>query len=480
MFVNQDVEDFSERRFYATGEQIMQKVLTTVVTLSAGGALACLAGGLIAQPARAVPSFARQTGLGCPACHTNFPQLTPFGRQFKAQGYLLTNNGDSRNKGLLDDNNIPHVSFMVEGGYTHTDKGQPGGAAPGFDNNDNWALNQLSFLYGGIVVPEYVGAFVQGTYNGPNGQAAYWSWDNADIRFAHDTTIADQEFVFGLTANNNPTVQDLWNTTPAWSFPYSSSVLAPSPAPSTLIQGGLAQQVAGTGVYGLLNQKWYGELAAYYSLPRGTQRSLGLKRADVNSEQQIAGAAPYWRFAYQDDWNSSSNIEVGTYGLAAPVYPRRMRHSDHDCLTDIGIDAQYQWPSDPSIVVVESTLINEIQQLDASKKLGLSSKSSGNLYSVGVNAMYMYDKTYAGTIGYNNWYGNKNADYYGTDNGSPDTDQWLFQLDWLPFNKDGGPSFWPMSSLKLSLQYAAYTKFDGTSRNASDNNTLFLQGWLTF
>ncbi|MEJ2687039.1 MAG: cytochrome C, partial [Gammaproteobacteria bacterium] len=40
--------------------------------------------------ANAVPSFARQTGLACMACHTVFPELTPFGRTFKLNGYTLT------------------------------------------------------------------------------------------------------------------------------------------------------------------------------------------------------------------------------------------------------------------------------------------------------------------------------------------------------------------------------------------------------
>jgi len=37
-----------------------------------------------------VPSFTRQTGLACSACHYQFPQLTPFGRLFKLNGYTLT------------------------------------------------------------------------------------------------------------------------------------------------------------------------------------------------------------------------------------------------------------------------------------------------------------------------------------------------------------------------------------------------------
>ena len=40
--------------------------------------------------ARAVPSFARQTGLSCTSCHTVFPELTPFGRLFKLGGYVMS------------------------------------------------------------------------------------------------------------------------------------------------------------------------------------------------------------------------------------------------------------------------------------------------------------------------------------------------------------------------------------------------------
>src|SRR6201997_2890239 len=41
----------------------------------------------LTSPAQALPSFARQTGQPCGACHTDFPALTPFGRSFKLRGY---------------------------------------------------------------------------------------------------------------------------------------------------------------------------------------------------------------------------------------------------------------------------------------------------------------------------------------------------------------------------------------------------------
>src|ERR1700692_2616630 len=40
--------------------------------------------------ARAVPSYSRQTGLPCASCHYAPPELTPFGRTFKLEGYTFT------------------------------------------------------------------------------------------------------------------------------------------------------------------------------------------------------------------------------------------------------------------------------------------------------------------------------------------------------------------------------------------------------
>ena len=48
-----------------------------------------------AQPAQALPSFARQTGQPCGTCHTDFPALTPYGRRFKLLGYT-TGGGEFR------------------------------------------------------------------------------------------------------------------------------------------------------------------------------------------------------------------------------------------------------------------------------------------------------------------------------------------------------------------------------------------------
>src|SRR6202021_1696029 len=87
----------------------------------------------LTAPSRAVPSFARQTGMACAACHTVFPELTPFGREFKLNGYVLDNikqvtGTTTDNRQTLALNSIPPISVMVQVSYTHTGKALPDSA----------------------------------------------------------------------------------------------------------------------------------------------------------------------------------------------------------------------------------------------------------------------------------------------------------------------------------------------------------------
>src|SRR5690242_10916169 len=71
----------------------------------------------------AVPSFARQTGMACEACHTVFPELTHFGRVFKASGYVLDNlkqvrDVSSKKEQLLELAQTPALSIMLQASYT--------------------------------------------------------------------------------------------------------------------------------------------------------------------------------------------------------------------------------------------------------------------------------------------------------------------------------------------------------------------------
>src|SRR3984893_8905966 len=117
-------------------------------------AAACIMG---ARPVQALPSYARQTGQQCAACHNGFPELTPYGRQFKLNGYTWTAATSHR----------PPIAAIAIPTFTNTRKGVDGGLAPGFGYNNDFAFTG-SLFYGGKIF-DGLGPFYSLAYaNGPN------------------------------------------------------------------------------------------------------------------------------------------------------------------------------------------------------------------------------------------------------------------------------------------------------------------------
>jgi hypothetical protein len=441
--------------------------LMTILVSSATIA-AVLVIGLSPRPAVSLPLYARQTGQPCATCHTAFLELTPFGRRFKLGGYTL---GGGDWKG-------PPFAVMLQPTFTNTQAPQPGGAAPGFGVNNNLVMQQMSLFTGGRIT-DNLGAFIQGTYD---GVAHRFGWDNTDIRFAKPIGVGEHKLLWGVTANNNPTVQDVWNTIPAWSFPYISSALAPTPTASTFIEQIYAQQVVGLSTYGFLDDLFYVEFGGYRPLSTNTQLVLGV---DTTGQSPISGIAPYWRVAVEPNFGDHS-WEVGTFGLASNVVPLRMSGAGTDSFTDIGIDTQYQYLGDPHSVTVRAAWIHENHNASASQKLGLADNSTDRLRSLNVSASYIYDHTWSFTAGRTSIGGTADATLYGTFSGSPNSAGWILEAAYLPFSH-GGPAFWPWLNFRIGLQYTRWAKFDGATtnidgmgRNASDNNTFFAYIWTMF
>jgi hypothetical protein len=182
--------------------------LLMIVLVSAATLAAVLLIALFPRRAVSLPLYARQTGQPCATCHTAFWELTPFGRRFKLGGYTL-GGGDWSG---------PPFAVTLQPGYTHTEVGQPGGAAPHFGPNNNITV-QATSLYTGGRITDNLGAFIQGTYDNVFRR---FGWDQADIRYADTANVADHNLLWGVTLNNNPSVQDVWNTLPAWRFHTSS------------------------------------------------------------------------------------------------------------------------------------------------------------------------------------------------------------------------------------------------------------------
>ena len=426
---------------------------------------------LVAPNNFAIPSFARQTNLSCNYCHYTYPALTPFGRMFKLKGYTLMStepieavSSDSESTTLMIPSTFPFSAF-VKSSFTSINKG-----APGIDKSFVQSPEELSLFVSGEISPK-IGGFVQLTYGLSDGSIGL---DMLDLRYANHTFLGSKELIYGLTLNNLPSVEDLWNTTPVWGFPYYGSEFAPAPTAATLIQS--MEDVAGLGAYALYNNLIYAEVAGYRSSPAGVSYP-----PDASWEGNIKGVSPYWRLALQHQWKSQY-LEVGTYGISSSIYPEGVTGAT-DKYTDIGFDAQFECTGDNSSSwIFHTTYITEKQNLDATFNDEGSANASDKLNYFKIDGTYNFPELASLTGGFFSVSGSNDAGLYGpgdisgSANGKPNSSGEILQLTLSPW-----------MNTQIGLQYTLYNKFngassnyDGAGRNASDNNTLYVMTWLVF
>lgn len=439
----------------------MPKIAAAIFAVAVGSSLAA--------PARAVPSYARQMNTQCNTCHTRFPQLNAFGRSFKLSGYTMTADAgiagsDDGSKETLNLAKIPPLSVMFQAGWTRLNKN-----APEVQNESVQFPQEFSIFLAGRLTQK-IGTFLQYTYSQADGSS---SLDNTEFRFADATTFLDKPLNYGVTLNNAPTIEDLWNSTPVWGFPFVATEAGVSSAASTLIDGGLSGDVAGLGGYTLWNDHLYVAATLY----RSAHRSESAPSA--GSTSTIDGVAPYWRVAWQQAWGSNY-LEVGTYGIHAKLHPDGISGPTDD-YTDIAGDFQYERPIGKAQLTVHGTWINEDRKLNASFIDGLEgpAKRKGTLDTYRLDGQYTIGAWQYG-LGYFATDGSSDTGIYapgpveGSASGKPDTRGILGQV-----------AYFPWQNTEFTLQYTAYNKFngggsnyDGDGRSASDNNTLYVNTWL--
>ena len=422
------------------------------------------------QNANAVPSFARQTGLSCNVCHSNPPELTAFGRNFKLRGYVLTDMtatdriGNTRD--LLLSKYIP-ISVMVLLSNTTAQVTQPG-----TQNNSAGFPQQLSiFLAGGYA--SHFGGLAQITYTHSDD---HFGMDNTDLRYANQGKLGGRDWNYGITINNNPSVEDLWNSTPAWGFPWISSGSGISPLAGPIIQGALGQDVAGVGAFSMWNNHLYTDVTVYRSEHGGAATPV----TGTGQAFNISGVAPYWRAAWQQNWGSNY-LEVGTFGIFMNSFPGAISGPE-DRYIDPSLDFQYERPFGANLLDVHGAYTHEKSNLGATFLAQGATIAANHLNSLKLDGTYHWTNKYTATGALFSITGNTDPLLYaaapltGSNNGSPSTRGYTGQF-----------AFWPVQNIDLSVNYTGYTKFngastnyDGANRNASDNNTVYVALWLNF
>ena len=411
--------------------------------------------GAWASSADALPSFAQQTGQPCAQCHVGAfgPQLTPYGRDFKLFGYV---NGDGKNT-------LPTVSAVLTGSYTRTEADRK--VIAGYRTNDNLAAQSGLFAYAGRL-PGKIGAFAEVAYDAIHQT---WAIANVDFKRAFQIDAFRKDLVFGLDANDRPGVQDLWNSTPAFEFNTSTSAFAGSPSNAPLMDGKLAGRVAGAGVYGMWNNTLYGEVTAYRPLNDEMLWRVGLPRAAT--ADRYDGVGPYWRVALQHDFGEHNYAEVGGYGVSATRFPSDRDQAGVDRLTDTGIDATYQYLSPRQIFAAHATWIREDDDLSASTALNHTAPQDHlNVYRA--DALYTYDNTWTPAVELFQTAGSRDAKFFKTANGLPDSRGYVLELSYTPWGKARSPVIW--ANTRITARWIAYTEFNGATSGAVANNTFYL------
>ncbi len=440
------------------------------------------------SPANATPGFARQTGISCQACHTVFPELTPFGRKFKLNAYVFTNvtqlqATNDTGQQTLAISNVPPLSVMVQASNTTLAKALPDPNVPDgvSQKNDTEFPQALSLFYTGKIA-DNLGAFLQLTWE-PGSNAL--GIDNCDLRFANHASFESiGDVIYGITLNNNPTSQDVWNSTPAWGYPFVASGAGVGPTAGVLLDGQLGQASVGLGAYAYLFDHLYLEMSGYRSalteFANATTDGPGPLDSTAPDFRIASAAAAYWRAVWEQDWDRHA-LSAGTYGMSTHTRPSGIgENGPSDRITDAGLDAQYQYISDAHIVSVATTWIHESR---TANNMEFAMLGSGTLDTERLTGSYFFKRKVGALVQLFSTTGSADTTLYaggtpvvGSANGLPDTRGALFEIDYLPW-----------LNTKLGLQYTLYSKFNGQSsnydgfgRDASDNNLWYAYIWTAF
>lgn len=424
-----------------------------------------------------LPSFASQTGQKCAACHVggDWPQLTPWGRFFKLSGYTAGTPVIDKERALR----LP-VGVFGQAGLTWAQDAN--NATGGTVIPHSGVLEPYEFSAEvATKVTNFMGVFYEYTVG---NTFPGWRGDSGavDIRAVHFFYAGRHEILAAIDSNNNPTVQDVWNSSPDWSFPFYSSPWAPGAQTAPVISR-LGSQSGSVGAYALIDRHVYVE-GSVYRVGTGFFRWMTAGTPFSNPGiSYLKGFNPYWR-AYWTTAKGPDSIMVGTFGMQANVFPDAAQPTGPaNSLTDSGFDAQYQHLLSRQKTTLRASYIYEARSWGASFPIGSVGTPTGDAKFLNLSGSYSLGDAWTFHAGYLLTSANHDALRYtvtdesgNTVSTSPDSTGYVLEVDrHLSQN------------LQLMAQYRGFLKYnglqnkiDGVSRSASDNNTLWVSIFFGF
>lgn len=474
---------------------------------------------LAVRSAGAVPSFARQTGFDCTACHTIFPELTAVGRRFKLYGYTWTNKEPEATIVAGRDpkapapppapatttpaspirlwlSRFPPISLVLFGSVTAWNRRPVDTDAAGnmYPVQQPLVLfpQEVSLIYAGRI-SDASGMFAELAYEQAEGGVGI---ETVDLRYIiySDGDLLDAngrraDLHLGMTFNNGPTRADVWATGGSSAgaatafgvpnFPVDSQIAKPR---SPLLYD-LAGKSAGLGAYAFLRDELYMEVTGYVAAQPGVERISSDPAVLASSGGVIDYVAPYWRFGYERNWDRDRrSLMVGTTGMFTKfTQPGAATRLPAASYLDVGLDAQYQMIEPSHFLTLHGSWMHEETWNTTALVDTAFSNARDRLDRLSLGARYFYDRTYGALVNYVDVSGTNdvlaNCGSLTACSGSPSA-RWLtFEAYWMA-----------RLNVQLFVHYDAFITLDsasnafaGLARPQASDNDLFLAGiWLAF
>jgi len=399
----------------------------------------------------ALPSFARQTGSECAACHIGGvgPHLTPHGIWFKLSGYT---EGDKDSVPLSAQLRLSHNELQLPS-----------------DRAAN-RLDEASLYVAGRLAPK-LGAYLKVMHSDDpfnSGAKRNTELHNVDIRFADTGRLAERDLLWGVSLNNNPGVQDPLDANQAWGFPVlgtTGSLFNGTTSPT------VPRRVLGLTTYGLWAQHLYAEAGAYRSLSRSLQDKLG--QDPQGDPGRFSGLAPYWRLAYLHDMKTQF-FGGGIFGMNAKrqltvLNPQPLmteRSGAYDSLADIGVDAVYEYLGNRDhIVQLRTSSVRERRNYGSTPVnpfTGAVAPASATVREFTLAATYVFHQTYGITASVMRGASTDPVRYFPF--GRTDSRVRYTEVFWTPFGKEDSWAA-PWANLRLSAVWTRFDRFNGGTQN---------------
>jgi hypothetical protein len=368
--------------FEARAEHCKKSSKVNLQALPVVPCLVCLLLLILPRKAHAIPSFTRQTGFSCDECHTVYPNLTPFGRDFKLHGYTMTasktikSDASSNSTPLMNLNNIPMVSVRIVSMWSNQAGGNNGvvpkgitTAAQGFMSfpsgyNDKETFNLVSdsSIYVAGEITYYMGTFLElSGIDDEGGSLGLGMLDTVIV--APDATFEGRPFVYGIRGVDAVFTGDPSNVLGTWGL---TAQLMGMSMDNTLYDPNRAM-VEGGEIYGMWGDYndggLFGTVGFYH--PSATQTAGSFVQGNLDStvantytpgtlNSSNVDIAP--RIAYYFPEYDDLYVEIGMSGyfgnedMIAPSSATIANHNYTDAYYNYGVDAQVQYIGDKNLV----------------------------------------------------------------------------------------------------------------------------------